>query len=157
MEKIHHFCPRPGCRNSYHQACLIKDGYLEETRAHRVLETWPNVDRTTSVEEVCGTYPPRKRQRINHLASKESEQDPLAGFPPLLVAAAEQQIVKGTQGGGIVGNIAVVSAARQLIFKTLSEGGVIPDDWETTVDVSAAFPEIDDLPNCICPNCYSPI
>lgn len=89
--------------------------------------------------------------------SKESEGNPLAGFPEQLVAVAGHQIVRGTKGGGIVGNIVPVSAARQLILKTLREGGVIPDDWETTIDISAAFPVSDVLPNCKCPNCGSAI
>lgn len=109
------------------------------------------------MEELCGTYPPRKRQKKDHGSAKKSQINSLASFPAQLVAVAKQQIVRGTQGGGVVGNIAPVAAARQLIFKTLNSGGVIPDDWETMIDVSAAFLETDTLPNCICPNCYSSI
>ncbi|KAG8216004.1 hypothetical protein J3R82DRAFT_7996 [Butyriboletus roseoflavus] len=156
-EKLLHFCPRPNCRTFYHQSCLVEHGYVGLARPHHFLETWPDVDRTVSLEDICcGTGPPRKRQKKDPSASKE-KRDPLAGFPELLVAIAGQQIIRGTQGGGIVGNITPVCAARQLIFKTLREDGVIPDDWETTIDVSAAFTNTDNLPNCTCPNCYSPI
>ncbi|KAH0831118.1 hypothetical protein J3R83DRAFT_13684 [Lanmaoa asiatica] len=158
VEKILHFCPRPSCRNFYHQSCLVKHGYTEETRTHRVLETWPHIDRTESMEQICCIYPPRKRQKKDHSASKGSGNDLLAGLPAQLIAVAEQQIVRGTRGGGVVGNIAPVVAARQLIYGTLNGGGVIPDGWETMIDTSAAFPEIGTiLPNCTCPSCYSPI
>jgi predicted nucleic acid-binding Zn-ribbon protein len=161
VERILHFCPRPGCRKFYHQSCLVKHDYVEETRKHRLLETWPDIDRTAPVEKLHDLYPgrPRKRQKIHHSDSEmESEHDPLSGIPAQLVAVAEQPIVRGTQGGGVVGNIASVAAARELIFKSLSRGSLIPDDWESKIDTStAAFSDTDTLPNCICPNCYSPI
>ena len=158
VEKILHFCPRLGCRKFYHQSCLVKHDYVEETRKHRLLETWPGVDRTSPVEKICGLYRPRKRQKTDHPEKElESGHDPLAGIPARLVAVAEQPIIRGTQGGSIVGNITSVAAARQLIYKSLTEGDTIPDDWESTIDTSTPFPDSDTLPNCICPNCYSPI
>ena len=161
VEKILHFCPRLGCRKFYHQACLVKHDYVEETRKHRLLETWPDVDRTAPVETLCDTFPgrPRKKQKIHHSDSeKESSHDPLSGIPALLVAVAEQPIIRGTQGGGVVGNIASVAAARQLIYRSLTGDGDIPDDWESKIDTSTTeFPDTDTFPNCMCPNCYSPI
>lgn len=84
-------------------------------------------------------------------------QDPLAYFPAELVAVANQQILRGIQGTGIVGNIASVVAARQFIYRALTKDESIPSDWETRVDTSIPFPGPDTLPNCICPDCYSPI
>ncbi|KAI9458515.1 hypothetical protein HD554DRAFT_1705141 [Boletus coccyginus] len=156
VEKILHFCPRPRCHKFYHQSCLVKFGYVEETKKHRLLETWPDIDRTAPVRELCDSYHPRKRQKKDQ-SSKESGDDPLSGFPALLVAVAEQPIVRGIQGGGVVGNITSVAGARQLIYRALTQGGVIPDDWESRIDTSIAFLDADTLPNCICPDCYSPI
>ncbi|KAG6380125.1 hypothetical protein JVT61DRAFT_8212 [Boletus reticuloceps] len=159
MEKVLHFCPRPGCCKFYHQQCLVKHGYLEKTREYRLLETWPDIDRTASVRDLAdlGSYHPRKRQRKNISSSKESACDPLADFPVQLVAVAEQQIVRGTQGGGVVGNITSVVAARQLIYRALAKGDAIPVDWETRINISTASSDSDTLPNCKCPSCCSPI
>lgn len=109
------------------------------------------------MEALCCMRPPKKRRKKVHSTAKESEHDPLASLPEQLVAVAGQQIVRATGGGGVVGNIAPVAAARQLIFRTLEKGGVIPDDWETSTGVSAAFPQSDTHPNCFCPSCYSAI
>ncbi|KAF8557497.1 hypothetical protein OG21DRAFT_1494683 [Imleria badia] len=155
VEKIHHFCPRPNCRKFYHQSCLLKHGYVEKARNHRVLETWPDIDRTESVEELSSSFHPRKKQKRNCSAS--SARDPLADIPAELIAVAEQPIVRGTQGGGVVGNIASVVAARRLIYKALIGDSDIPDNWKTSMDTSTAFLDSDSLPNCFCPSCRSPI
>lgn len=130
---------------------------MEEARTHRVLETWPDIDRTASVEKISGSYRPRKKQKTDCSASKKSVHDPLADFPAELVAVAEQQIVRGTPGGGVVGNIASVTAARRLIYSALIGTGDIPDDWETRINTATVLPDSDSFPNCICPSCTSPI
>lgn len=113
------------------------------------------------MEDLCAIYSPTKRLRKDNCKSRGSgicAKDPLSDIPAKLVAIAEQQIIRGTQEEGIVGNITSVAAARSLIYRTFSGSGVLPDDWETRVDISAAFPlKTDTLPNCFCPSCYSPI
>ncbi|KAG9313767.1 hypothetical protein JVU11DRAFT_6126 [Chiua virens] len=158
-DKILHFCPRPNCLKFYHQACLVKHGYVEKTRKHRVLETWPDVDRTVPLEDFeTHPGPPKKKQRRNHATPRKNINESIAGLPEELLKAANQQIIRGAQGSGVVGNTTPVCAARRLIWKTLNEGGVLSDDWEKHIDISGASVETDEqLPNCTCPSCYSPI
>jgi len=158
-QKILFFCPRQSCLKFYHLACLVKNDYVQTVRSHRLLETWPGCLRTMSLEGLREICPPRKRQKLNRVTSRSTHDssDPLLEFPPLLIATADQHIVRGTEDGGIVGNVASVIAARQMIYQALVEGSDIPDDWQQKIDVSSAYPESPNHPNTICPSCQSPI
>jgi hypothetical protein len=87
-----------------------------------------------------------------------SVSDPLEEFPEELVNVAQQQIVKGVQAGGVVGNVKAVVAARHLIYQTLLEGSALPNNWMSQVDFdTAAPPQEDGFPGFLCPQCHSPI
>ncbi|KAF9238941.1 hypothetical protein BU15DRAFT_74901 [Melanogaster broomeanus] len=166
VDDILHFCPRPGCRTAHHQTCLLERGFVEdlsEERCRRLIETWPSVGTTVTetVDSLANMNgPPRKRRKGENktVECPVLRDDPLEGFPEELITVARQQIVKGTKAGGIVGNVTAVTAARDLIYETLSKDGIVPDDWKTVVDIDSAF--LDDhqtLPGLLCPFCGSPI
>lgn len=139
----------------------MKNGYVDQAHSARLLETWPDIDRSVSVEHLASFFHPNMQKGVDsEVKVDESVQDPLdplAVFPPELVDVAEQPIVRGILGGGIVGNIASVVAARQLIFKVLTNNTSIPDGWEECIDASTASVNVDNLPCCFCPSCHSRI
>ncbi|KIJ63590.1 hypothetical protein HYDPIDRAFT_40999 [Hydnomerulius pinastri MD-312] len=162
-DEILHFCPRPGCRTAHHQSCLLERGLVEdvsEDRYRRLIETWPEVGATDTVESVV-EGPSRKRRKGTPSSTDGcpvmiEDLDPLESFPRGLLDIAKQQIVKGTHAGGIVGNLAAVTAARNIIFRALTGDGIVPDDWMVEIDM----PSLDipwKLPGVICPHCGSPI
>ncbi|KAF9224845.1 hypothetical protein BS17DRAFT_53556 [Gyrodon lividus] len=166
VDEILHFCPRPGCRTAHHQTCLLERGLVEdlsEERCRRLIETWPDAGRTDTVESLAHTdTPPRKRRKgmdTSTAGCPVLRDDPLKAFPEELIAVAEQQIVKGTKAGGIVGNVTAVASARNLIYRMLSEDAIVPDDWKTMLDIESAFPVAtpQTLPGFLCPSCGSPI
>ncbi|KAJ8597725.1 hypothetical protein M405DRAFT_927930 [Rhizopogon salebrosus TDB-379] len=150
-DPVMHFCPRPSCRLAFHQGCLLVCKQKESNPAawsRQLLECWPDTDIKRSVETVV-----RRRK-----GSGYSMSDPLEEFPEELVNAAQQQIVKGVQAGGVVGNVKAVVAARHLIYQTLLEGSALPNDWMSQVDFdTAAPPQEDGFPGFLCPQCQSPI
>jgi hypothetical protein len=150
-DPVMHFCPRPSCRLAFHQGCLLVSKQKESNPAawsRQLLECWPDTDIKRSVETVV-----RRRK-----GSGYSMSDPLEEFPEELVNAAQQQIVKGVQAGGVVGNVKAVVAARHLIYQTLLEGSALPNDWMSQVDFdTAAPPQEDGFPGFLCPQCQSPI
>lgn len=158
--KVLHFCPRPSCRKFYHQSCLEKGAYVNLKVDHRPLETWPDIDRDSTAEDLCA-MPPAKRLKADDCTLGKRlgcNKDPLAAIPRKLLAVAEQPMMRGSPEWGIVGNITAVAAARTLIYNTLSRDGVIPDDWESKMDISAAFPLAKGpYTHFFCPSCYSAV
>jgi hypothetical protein len=133
---------------------LVED--LSVERCRRLVETWPDAGSTDTVESLAQVDgPPRKRRKGMAASPVVFHDDPLEDFPQGLIAIAEQEIVRGTKAGGIVGNVAAVTAARNIIYKVLSGDGTIPDDWET-IDIDSPFP-ITTLQGFLCPSCGSPI
>lgn len=148
-DPVMHFCPRPMCRLAFHQGCLQTCKQKESNTSAwnlRLLECWPDTDRKLSVHILI------RRQK----GSGYSASDPLKDFPEELVKAAQQQIVKGVQAGGVVGNVKAVVAARRLIYKALLDGSTLPTDWMDQVDVDTAIPT-EEFPGFMCPQCKSPI
>jgi hypothetical protein len=143
-----HFCPRPSCRAAYHQECLTR---LTKLDARKFIESWPDTTEKISIEDLAGSRPRRKRRK----GPESSIPDPLEQFPKALVKAAQQQIVKGFQAGGVVGNVKSVVAARRLIYCSLLEGSPLPTDWEDKIDVEAIPPERKGTLVFQCPYCES--
>ncbi|KAF8842784.1 hypothetical protein BDN67DRAFT_1067392 [Paxillus ammoniavirescens] len=158
VDEILHFCPRPGCRSAHHQICLLERGLVEDSsveRCRRLVETWPDAGSTDTVESLAQVdAPPRKRRKGMVASPVVFHDDPLEDFPRELIAIAEQEIVRGTKAGGIVGNVAAVTAARNAIYKVLSGDGTIPNDCQ--IDIDLPFP-IATLQGFLCPSCGSPI
>ncbi|KAG1769832.1 hypothetical protein EDD22DRAFT_868128 [Suillus occidentalis] len=151
-DPVMHFCPRPNCRAAYHQECLTrpKQRLNAAARARKFIENWPDTDEKLSIEDLASSRPCRKRRK----GPESSIPDPLEQFPKALVTAAQQQIVKGVQAGGVVGNVKAVVAARQLIYCSLLEGSPLPTDWEDKIDVEAAIPpKRKSTPVFVCPQC----
>jgi len=111
----------------------------------QLLESWPDTDAKLSVQALV------RRQK----GSGYSISDPLKKFPEELVKMAQQQIVKGVQAGGVVGNVKPVVAARRMIYKVLLEGTTLPTDWMDHMDVTDSTTE--KLPRFLCPRCNSPV
>ncbi|KAG0703547.1 hypothetical protein DFH29DRAFT_436230 [Suillus ampliporus] len=153
-DPVMHFCPRPSCRVAFHQGCLVPPEYKSNkaARARAFIECWPDTDEKLFVEELVDSRPCRKRRK----GSETSISNPLEEFPKELVKAAQQQIVKGVQAGGVVGNVREVVAARRLIYNSLLDGSTLPTDWRDWVDVEAAIPPTKkSLPVFVCPQCQS--
>lgn len=149
-DPVMHFCPSPGCRAAYHQECLRRPkGKLDSTaRDRKLIENWPDTDKPLSIEDLASSRPCRKRRK------GPSIPDPLDQFPDALVKAAQQQIVKGVQAGGVVGNVKAVVAARQLIYCSLLKGSPLPTDWKDKIDVKAAIsPDRKSTLVFVCPQC----
>ncbi|OAX37132.1 hypothetical protein K503DRAFT_251758 [Rhizopogon vinicolor AM-OR11-026] len=150
-DQVMHFCPRPTCCLAFHQECLLMYKQHESNtaaRARRLLECWPDTDKKLSVETLI------RRGK----GSGYSMSDPLKEFPEELLQTAQQQIVKGVQAGGVVGNVKSVVAARRLIYKTLIEGSILPVDWMSQVDVDTVVHLQDKgFPVYLCPECRSAI
>lgn len=153
-DPVMHFCPRPSCRIAFHQECLQRPTQRSNAaaRARMFIECWPDTDEKLVIEDLVDSRPCRKRRK----GSKTSISDVLEEFPVELVKAAQQQIIKGVQAGGVVGNVKAVVAARQLIYHTLLDGSDLPTDWEDKVDVEAAIPpKRKSCPVFLCPQCQS--
>jgi hypothetical protein len=149
-----HFCPRPDCRAAYHQECLErpKQRLNAIAKARKFIESWPDTDENLSIEDLASSRPCRKRRK----GPETSISDPLEQFPEELVKAAQQQIVKGVQAGGVVGNVKAVVAARQLIYRSLLDGSSLPTDWKDKMDVEAAIPpKRKSSLVFVCPKCQS--
>ncbi|KAG1737550.1 uncharacterized protein EDB91DRAFT_482925 [Suillus paluster] len=155
-DPVMHFCPRPACRIAFHQECLVLPvpKLNKSARFRKFIESWPDTDEKLSVEELVDSRSCRKRRK----GLESSISDPLEEFPEELVKAAQQQIVKGFQAGGVVGNVREVVAARRLIYNSLLDGSTLPADWKDKVDVEAAIPPNKrNFPVFLCPLCESPI
>ncbi|KAG1789180.1 uncharacterized protein HD556DRAFT_1399622 [Suillus plorans] len=152
-DPVMHFCPRPTCCAAYHQECLQRPTQRLDAaaRARKFIESWPDTDEQLSIEDLVGSRPCRKRRK----GPESSISDPLEELPEELVKAAQQQIVKGVQAGGVVGNVKAVVAARQLIYRSLLDGS-LPTDWKDKVDIEAAIPpKRKSSPVFVCPQCQS--
>ncbi|KAG2098884.1 hypothetical protein BD769DRAFT_1512305 [Suillus cothurnatus] len=153
-DPVMHFCPRPACRAAFHQECLKRPTKKLDAaaRARKFIESWPDTDEKLSIEDLVSSRSCRKRRK----GLQSSISDPLEQFPEELVEAAQQQIVKGVQAGGVVGNVKAVVAARQLIYRSLLDGSSLPTNWEDKVDVEAAIsPPRQSYPVFACPQCQS--
>ncbi|KAG1859258.1 hypothetical protein F4604DRAFT_1793102 [Suillus subluteus] len=153
-DPVMHFCPRPACRAAFHQECLDRPTQKLNAvaRARKFIESWPDTDEKLTIEDLVDSRSCRKRRK----GPESSISDPLEQFPEELVKAAQQQIVKGVQAGGVVGNVKAVVAARQLIYRSLLDGSPLPTDWEDKVDVEAAIPpKRKSSPVFVCPQCQS--
>ncbi|KAG1721463.1 hypothetical protein EDB19DRAFT_1772800 [Suillus lakei] len=151
-DPVMHFCPRPACCIAYHQGCLQKPTQRPNAaaRARMFIECWPDTDEKLSIEDLVGSQPCRKRRK----GHKSSISDPLEQFPEELVRVAQQQIMKGRQAGGVVGNVRAVVAARRLIYRGLLDGSALPTDWKDKVDVKKAIPpQRKSSPVFECPQC----
>ncbi|KIK97943.1 hypothetical protein PAXRUDRAFT_24417 [Paxillus rubicundulus Ve08.2h10] len=164
VDEILHFCPRPGCRSAHHQTCLLERGLVEDLsveRCRRLVATWLDAGSTDTVASLAYIdAPPRKRRKGMVTSPTVFHDDPLEDFPRELIAIAEQEIVRGTKAGGIVGNVAAVTAARNIIYKALSGDGTIPNDWETIDMIDSPFPiaaHQTTRQGFLCPSCGSPI
>ncbi|KAK0205426.1 hypothetical protein DFS33DRAFT_1328241 [Desarmillaria ectypa] len=154
---VMHFCPRPSCRKTYHQSCLVKEKFKEQVtpdRPLRLLLSSPDSDEPFVV-------PVRRSARLKKTQPERMIEELLEGLPDELVKVAKQPMVKGAKYplGGIVGNITWVSRARRLVYNALSGFGV-PDDWKDSIDCSKAIVKFKDrnvIPALICPQCESPI
>ncbi|KAH7921475.1 hypothetical protein BV22DRAFT_1132262 [Leucogyrophana mollusca] len=166
-DTIMNFCPRPSCRTGYHQSCLLLYGHIDpdlSNRKRRLLEAWPDTDRRRTIDDIIApdVPPPKRRKRSGSKASKSSPSSTsaLRSFPKEIVEVAQQQIVKGTEAGGIVGNIRSVIAARSIIYDVLARERSIPEDWDDKIDVETAFPlkgSEKALLCFVCPRCQGPI
>ncbi|KAH7882991.1 hypothetical protein F5I97DRAFT_1978297 [Phlebopus sp. FC_14] len=162
-DEIVHFCPRPTCRTGYHQSCLLERGFEEPVsmeRSYQLLQTWAE---TVATAKSLVMPPLKKHQKTStemggHADAGPSAESPFAYFPSDLLAIAQQQIIKGTKAGGIVGNVAPVVAARSIIYRSLTGDGSMPENWENMLDLGAAPAELQQgLPGLLCPGCGSPI
>ncbi|EGO01175.1 hypothetical protein SERLA73DRAFT_72145 [Serpula lacrymans var. lacrymans S7.3] len=160
-DPVIHFCARKSCRAGYHQSCLVNGGYWDQDlsdRRLRLVEAYPDHDRKFSYKDHISQQRPRKRRKF-FPDWDFIEPASLLGLPEDLVRAAEQPIVKGTEAGGVVGNVAAVIAARRRIYDVYSDDKTIPEDWRDQVDVTQAIPLTNGkpLPAFLCPSCNGPI
>lgn len=151
-DPVMHFCPRPACRAAYHQECLQRPTKRlnAAARARKFLESWPDTDEKLTIEDLVDSRPSRKRRK----GPESSISDPLEQFPAELINMAQQQIVKGVQAGGVVGNVRAVVAARQLIYCSLLDGSSLPTDWKNKIKVKG-ISERKSSPVFMCPQCQS--
>lgn len=179
-EQLMHFCPRPSCRKFYHEECLQKHRLGNSSASLQRIMTWPNTDDALSIVGLWSTIhmpmerPRKRRAKDGHgmvplpdSASEEScniTMDFLDSLPNPLVKVAEQPIVRGAAfvKGGVSGNVAPVTQARQMIYDVL-QGSSVPESWQETIDVSSAIVTLRmgskkrNVNNVFCPNCQSAI
>lgn len=79
-----HFCPRPGCRQWYHESCLKSNGYISKTLPEERIQEFLEI-------------PQARVPRI----------------PPELLRLACNPIIRGGSKYGVVGNVKAVCEARE--------------------------------------------
>ncbi|KAF9011965.1 hypothetical protein BDQ17DRAFT_1345199 [Cyathus striatus] len=149
---IVHICPRPSCRRSFHETCLLnakvnrKKQYVDNDKSSRdlrVLAASPDED-DLDLERLVSEQPKKKRRRSSRGAAASLNEDKnngdverdlpaaLAKIPDLLLKIAQHPIIRGGSFG-VVGNIAPVVRARRMVYTALSQNGMIPEGWEEAV------------------------
>ncbi|KAF8518484.1 hypothetical protein JB92DRAFT_2902684 [Gautieria morchelliformis] len=160
---IVHFCPRPGCRRSWHAPCLAKTNWLiksEENFSQRMV----SLDRDYVSPDAPKSNPKKKARPAK---SKEASvlNDPYARMPTELLAVAQQPIARGGVLG-LVGNVRSVFKARSMVQNALKGIEDIPEDWEARLgkvfDVSGIGPAATkhgtrSAVSYQCPKCGEPI
>jgi len=163
MEEVMHFCPRPSCRMSYHESCLLAGDHVDQeikppARALALLTSSPDSDETFTMSNSH----PKKRSRRNSSTSVDRSSVPLAldmlqALPKKLVEVAQQPIVKGALFNSLTGNVQRVVKARSLVYQALKDTKIDPK-WKTMVN--AAMPILQ-FPNIgvafSCPKCGNAI
>ncbi|TFK67649.1 hypothetical protein BDN72DRAFT_960887 [Pluteus cervinus] len=161
-----HFCPRPSCRQAYHQICLVRAESKETARGrkHRLLLCSPDTDKEFSLEALIKervSTPAKKRRSSGgkRAISATSPTSVLASLPAKLVELAMQPMVRGAAfpEGGVTGNISYVAHARRLVYSGMTDTDPIPDDWEDEVNQHATIVTMEDIPPLVCPKCKSAI
>jgi hypothetical protein len=115
----------------------VEPAKAKHDRHLRLITTSPDDDTLFTLSDlVPAPSPPatkskKKQPDAPHTASKTSEEI-LASLPPPLVYIAQQQILRGVFGGGIVGNVKAVTTARRLIYEAVKQEK-LRDDWEQIV------------------------
>ena len=122
-----HFCPRSGCRRSWHAPCLAKANWLIKSEE----------DLPQRMESLDGKYAsadalkssPKKKARSTKSKDGSVLNDPYARMPTELLAVARQPIARGGPLG-LVGNVRSVVRARTMVQKALKGVEDIPESWE---------------------------
>ena len=96
-----HFCPRFGCRQWYHESCLLRNGQLSNKS------------------------PDERTQELLGIPQAQVEK-----IPPDLLRLACTPIIRGGDEYGVVGNVKVACEAREWVYvyveMTWSEGNPVP-------------------------------
>lgn len=134
-----HVCPRPSCRKAYHRECLINSNSVESPKTKsdrhlRLITTSPDDDEIFTLTDLVPTPAPptTKSKKAPNIPPPKASDELLATLPTALVCIAQQQIVRGVFGGGLVGNVKAVTVARRLIYEAIQEG-FLRGDWEEVI------------------------
>ncbi|KDQ56822.1 hypothetical protein JAAARDRAFT_158053 [Jaapia argillacea MUCL 33604] len=167
-----HFCPRPSCRASYHRECLLKAKWVETSTSGRDLRLLCSNPDSDDTFEMRTLGPRRKRVKLDLVAGStyapsgdRSLEEALDYLPTGLVKIAQLPIMKGVEGGGLVGNVRSVVAARRMVYEALmSVSGplAVPSNWEERVDLSEVpssrrAKQLSKIPLFRCPQCQGAI
>jgi hypothetical protein len=157
-----HFCARRGCRQAYHQQCLLRAGHMEfpsTDRDFRLLSSSPDSDADVSVTDLSAIQSQGGDQR------GQPSEDPwmatlsevISTLPPELSELASQPILKGGEGGSVVGNVKSVVAARRMVDNVVTGPPSLSEEWQELVDTAPKYWRKEALPPLICPKCKGPI
>jgi hypothetical protein len=137
-----HICPRPSCRRAFHRDCLIAALSVEPAKSKhdrhlRLITTSPDDDTVFTLSDLVPTpsapvTKTRKKKTDVPDPTPKTSEEILASLPIALIQIAQQQIVRGVFGGGLVGNVKAVTTARRLVYEAVQEEN-LRDDWEEII------------------------
>ncbi|KAJ6481896.1 hypothetical protein C8R45DRAFT_1003382 [Mycena sanguinolenta] len=135
LKSVMHLCLQPSCRKYYHRGCVTPTRTSTPYERIHFIMTDPDTGESVRLplNESASAEPPKKRRRASGIATDTPSTLPaigdlLATFPPALLRAAAQPIMRGGMFG-VVGNVAAVVAARRIVRDALQEG-TTADGWE---------------------------